>query len=27
ILVDRFYQLRDYAAQHPERSAIFHLID
>ncbi|MBP1368199.1 antirestriction protein, partial [Providencia rettgeri] len=21
------YQLRDYAAQHPERSAIFHLID
>ncbi|MDU7494877.1 MAG: antirestriction protein, partial [Providencia rettgeri] len=24
ILVDRFYQLRDYAAQHPERSAIFH---
>nr|ELR5112383.1 antirestriction protein [Providencia stuartii] len=26
-LVDRFYQLRDYAAQHPERSAIFHLID
>ncbi|MER1701993.1 antirestriction protein, partial [Proteus mirabilis] len=24
---DRFYQLRDYAAQHPERSAIFHLID
>ncbi|EKH6498986.1 antirestriction protein [Providencia rettgeri] len=27
ILVERFYQLRDYAAQHPERSAIFHLID
>ncbi|EDU57866.1 MULTISPECIES: antirestriction protein [Morganellaceae] len=26
-LVDRFYQLRDYAAQHQERSAIFHLID
>ncbi|MBQ0519639.1 MULTISPECIES: antirestriction protein [Morganellaceae] len=26
-LVDRFYQLRDYAAQHPERSTIFHLID
>ncbi|UNH27879.1 antirestriction protein [Moellerella wisconsensis] len=26
-LVDHFYQLRDYAAQHPERSAIFHLID
>ncbi|HGN9101901.1 TPA: antirestriction protein [Providencia stuartii] len=26
-LVDRFYQLRDYAAQHPEHSAIFHLID
>lgn len=27
LLVERFYQLRDYAAQHPERSAIFHLID
>ncbi|MEX9942881.1 antirestriction protein, partial [Providencia rettgeri] len=27
ILADRFYQLHDYAAQHPERSAIFHLID
>lgn len=27
LLVERFYQLRDYAAQHPERSAIFYLID
>ncbi|MEX9215712.1 antirestriction protein [Providencia rettgeri] len=27
LLVERFYQLRDYAAQHSERSAIFHLID
>lgn len=26
-LVERFYQLRDYAIQHPESSAIFHLID
>ncbi|HEQ1858320.1 TPA: antirestriction protein [Providencia alcalifaciens] len=27
VLVERFYQLRDYAIQHPESSAIFHLID
>ena len=27
LLVDRFYQLRDYAIQHPESSAIFYLID
>ncbi|WP_433587455.1 antirestriction protein [Providencia alcalifaciens] len=27
LLVERFYQLRDYAAQHPECSAIFHIID
>lgn len=27
ILVERFYQLRDYAIKHPESSAIFHLID
>lgn len=27
LLVDRFYQLRDYAIQHPESSAIFHLIE
>ena len=27
LLVDRFYQLRDYAIQHAESSAIFHLID
>ena len=27
LLVERFYQLRDYAIQHPESSAIFHLID
>lgn len=26
-LVERFYQLRDYAIQHPESSAIFLLID
>lgn len=26
-LVEHFYQLRDYAIQHSERSAIFHLID
>lgn len=26
-LVERFYQLRDYAIQHSESSAIFHLID
>ncbi|MEY0491215.1 antirestriction protein [Proteus terrae] len=26
-LVERFYQLRDYAIQHPESSTIFHLID
>ncbi|EPP7628357.1 antirestriction protein [Providencia rettgeri] len=26
-LVERFYQLHDYAIQHPESSAIFHLID
>ncbi|EJD6476261.1 antirestriction protein [Providencia rettgeri] len=25
--VEHFYQLRDYAIQHPESSAIFHLID
>lgn len=27
LMCDRFYQLRDYALQHPESSAIFHLID
>ncbi len=27
LLIERFYQLRDYAIQHPESSAIFHLID
>ncbi len=27
LLVERFYQLRDYAIQHTESSAIFHLID
>lgn len=27
LLVDRFYQLCDYAIQHAESSAIFHLID
>lgn len=27
LLVEYFYQLRDYAIQHPESSAIFHLID
>ncbi|EJD6662393.1 antirestriction protein [Providencia rettgeri] len=27
VLVERFYQLRDYAIQHAESSAIFHLID
>ncbi|MDR2227786.1 MAG: antirestriction protein [Providencia sp.] len=27
LLVERFYQLRDYAIQHPESSAIFYLID
>ena len=27
LLVERFYQLRDYAIQHPESSAIFHIID
>ncbi|EPL6454024.1 antirestriction protein [Providencia rettgeri] len=27
LLVNRFYQLRDYAIQHSESSAIFHLID
>ncbi|AWS52984.1 antirestriction protein [Providencia rettgeri] len=27
VLVERFYQLRDYAIQHPESSTIFHLID
>lgn len=27
VLVERFYQLRDYAIQHPESSAIFLLID
>ncbi|WP_419894716.1 antirestriction protein [Proteus faecis] len=27
VLVERFYQLRDYAIKHPESSAIFHLID
>ncbi|MEQ5619766.1 antirestriction protein, partial [Providencia rettgeri] len=25
--VEHFYQLRDYAIQHSESSAIFHLID
>ncbi|HEQ1859512.1 TPA: antirestriction protein [Providencia alcalifaciens] len=27
LLVERFYQLREYAIQHPESSAIFHLVD
>ena len=27
VMCDRFYQLRDYASQHPESNAIFHLID
>lgn len=27
VLVNRFHQLRDYAIQHPETSAIFYLID
>lgn len=27
LMCDRFYQLRDYALQHPESTAIFHLID
>ncbi|AXO19654.1 TPA: antirestriction protein [Providencia stuartii] len=27
LLVERFYQLRDYTIQHPESSGIFHLID
>lgn len=27
VMCERFYQLRDYASQHPESSAIFHLID
>ncbi|EIU7555371.1 antirestriction protein [Providencia rettgeri] len=27
VMCDRFYQLRDYASQHSESSAIFHLID
>lgn len=27
VLVERFYQLRDYAIQHSESLAIFHLID
>lgn len=27
VMCDRFYQLRDYASQHPESSTIFHLID
>lgn len=27
VMCDRFYQLCDYASQHPESAAIFHLID
>lgn len=27
VLVEYFYQLRDYAMQHPEQAQIFHLID
>ncbi|WP_311753874.1 antirestriction protein [Proteus columbae] len=27
LMCDRFYQLRDYGLQHPESTAIFHLID
>lgn len=27
VMCDRFYQLRDYALQHAESAAIFHLID
>lgn len=27
VMCDRFYQLRDFALQHPESFAIFHLID
>lgn len=27
VMVDRFYQLRDYAIQHTESAEIFHLID
>ena len=27
VMCERFYQLRDYAAEHTESSAIFHLID
>ncbi len=27
VMCDRFYQLRDFALQHPESAAIFHLID
>lgn len=27
VMCDRFYQLRDYASQHSESAAIFHLID
>ncbi len=27
MMVDRFYQLRDFAIQHPESAEIFHLID
>ncbi|MEQ4924160.1 antirestriction protein [Proteus hauseri] len=27
VMCDRFYQLRDYALQHSESAAIFHLID
>lgn len=27
VMSDRFYQLRDYALQHPESAVIFHLID
>ena len=27
VLVEYFYQLRDYAIQHPEQAQIFHLID
>ncbi|WP_272671696.1 antirestriction protein [Providencia sp. PROV104] len=27
LMCDRFYQLRDYAAEHAESAAIFHLID
>ncbi|MDL2140289.1 antirestriction protein, partial [Proteus mirabilis] len=27
VLIEYFYQLRDYAMQHPEQAQIFHLID